>query len=354
MKAIIYITALLLLSSLAFGLSQPITQNGKTYYVVTSADPNEDTGYEVCIAAGMSCVGYTEASSAVCKQAHPSATETSGLSGDESGVYCDGSPQVGACSAMKDTCLTCPTCTVAVDCGTEIGNLYREMYVECAPIQASSCKVKVYSGNTQTLFTEIPLINKQLQSCQPPLPPNTGIVLSDGETLVEIAMNNGKIKEMVLTITGGKFAGVRTGTATACKQKLETTEAAVDQILNSQTLGQTAGYLYSTGGIKLKGCGVLSSVKLFFVNPIAKFFVKKQAPQPSPQKPAVNCGNVGEQCNNRGCFSGICGSPREQNADGQWGYWDYECLAVSEWDAKCQGKGNSPPPWSCIQSVACK
>ena len=78
---------------------------------------------------------------------------------------------------------------------------------------------------------------------------------------------------------------------------------------------------------------------------------KKQAPTPPTPPPAPNCGNVGEQCNNRGCFSGICGAQKTQLSDGRWGYWNYECIDPSDWEAKCQGRGNSPPAWSCLTGI---
>lgn len=106
--------------------------NGKTYCKVTSEDTARDTGVEVCNANNQRCIGYTEETTAVCSQFHPSASTSTGVNGDVSGAYCDGPPQTSYCSSLDDTCIECPSCTVGISCTQPIGNLYREMYVECA------------------------------------------------------------------------------------------------------------------------------------------------------------------------------------------------------------------------------
>ncbi|MBD3319261.1 hypothetical protein GF342_05120 [Candidatus Woesearchaeota archaeon] len=160
------ILVLLLLTTipLALALSSPVIYNGKTYYVVTSTDASEDSGDEVCKKAGGTCVGYTEPGNGVCLQYHPTAATTSSSSGDESGVYCNGPPQTGACSTRYHSCHTCPACSVSVPCDQSISGLYREMYVECAgtstvtpgpitttttttPPPSSSGVINVYSQN---------------------------------------------------------------------------------------------------------------------------------------------------------------------------------------------------------------
>lgn len=109
-----------------------VEYDGKTYYVVTSTDPATDTGDEVCALAGAQCVGYTGFTNEICKKANPSAATKSDMNGSKASFYCDGAPQGGACATEKETCHICPSCNVNADCGTQIGDLYREMYVECS------------------------------------------------------------------------------------------------------------------------------------------------------------------------------------------------------------------------------
>ena len=111
---------------------QPYKYKNKLYYKVSSSDPAMDTGKEVCAKAGLSCVGYTALTTDVCKGFHPGAKTVSDANGSKAGFYCDGSPQGGVCAKETDTCHICPTCNLNMDCDTQIGDLYRETFVECS------------------------------------------------------------------------------------------------------------------------------------------------------------------------------------------------------------------------------
>jgi hypothetical protein len=116
----------------AMALAQDCVEyNGKAYVRVDATDASRDTGDEACAFYGAACVGATEPTDSVCKAFHPAAASINLSSGDDSGVYCDGPPQVGACSSLFDTCLTCSFCSASVACSTPIVSLYREMYFEC-------------------------------------------------------------------------------------------------------------------------------------------------------------------------------------------------------------------------------
>jgi len=319
-----------------------ITFNGKEYFKVTSTDPNMDSGNEVCTSNGMACVGYTEKTNAVCKLFNPSAADSSSFSGDSSGVYCDGAPQTGVCSGLSTSCHTCPACTVSVKCGQSIAGLYREMYVECS---SGSCKLAI-PNNVNDFFNGISGLNAQLKACPQTLPKGFGMIASNGNTIVDVNMNNGQTKTLTITIAKGVITGISNG-GTVCKQRVTISENDLASILGSSSGAKTAAYLISQGNIKVKGCNFFTGLKLFFANPIVKFIAKKQAPTAPAPKPAPNCGNVGEQCNNRACFSGMCGAP-EENVNGQWRHVNYRCIDQSTYTANCLGQGNTPPAWHCI------
>ncbi len=341
MKKYVLLVLLVVFSTAVLAVSNPVTVGGKTYYKVTSTDPTEDTGNEVCTKLGKVCVGYTDTTSNVCKQFNPRATVSSSLSGDKSGVYCDGSPQGGVCSTKKQTCHTCPACTVSVQCNQPIGGLYREMYVECAnPSQGNTCSVSLSAKNTQGFFNEIPSLNAQLQGCPQPVPKGGGLLLSKGDTVVHVTMNSGATQSFTVTVSNAGIVGIKTGSVPVCRATLTITENDLNTALGSSSKSGAAAFLFKSGKVGINGCTFLSRIKFFFVRPIAKFFIK--APALPPPAPAPNCGQVGEQCNNRGCFSGICGAP-QGNTNG-----NYQCLALSEWSGKCEGRGNSPAPWHCI------
>lgn len=350
-KIMIFVMCIFIFSSLGFSVSNPVVLNGKTYYKVSSTDPTEDSGAEVCTKLGQVCVGYTDTSSSACQSFNPGASVLTSLSGDKSGVYCDGAPQSGVCSSNTNTCVVCPTCSVSVQCSQEIGGLYREMYVECAAASSTlACSISLNANNVADFFNQIPSLNAQLQGCPQTLPSKSGFVLVNGDTAVDVKMNSGSTQSFTITIASGVVTGIKSGKG-ACKQMITVSENDFNTALSSTSFGNAAAYLLSNGKIKVSGCSFLSSTRLFFVNPIVKFFAGRSSPTLPPAKPAPNCGYVGEQCNNRGCFSGICGAAKEQNSYGQWGYWNYQCLDQKDWASKCQGYGNSPAPWSCLTGV---
>ena len=128
----------------AFAAPQARQYQGKTYYTVTSTDSSEDTGNEVCAKAGKPCMGYTGFTNDICTQAHPTASVTTTVNGSKAGFYCDGAPQTGlACEKAKNNCQVCPACNVNAECSTEIGGLFREMYVQCGADTVSA----TYAGD---------------------------------------------------------------------------------------------------------------------------------------------------------------------------------------------------------------
>jgi len=332
----------LIFVSFAYAVDSKVV-NAKTYYKVDASIPSEDSGDEVCALVGKSCSGYSDPTTAVCKTFHPNAKITNSVSGDKAGVYCNGAPQNGVCSNKLDTCHTCPACTVSVQCNQAIGGLYKEMYVECG---SGNCKINVNSKNVNDFLNEIPSLNAQLQGCPKTLPKGTSL-LASGNNVVDIAMNNGGTQSFTVTTKSGKLIGIKKG-ANSCQQKLTISENNMNSILTSSSITNQVLFLFKSNSIGLSGCSLWPKIKLIIGKPILNWQIKKIAPPaPPPPKPKPNCGNIGEQCNNRGCFSGICGAPKEQN-NGQWGYWNYQCLPVSDWNAKCQGFGNTPPSWNCI------
>ncbi len=343
-KSLVLVILVLLLAASALAVTGPKTFNGKSYYVVTSTDQTEDSGNEVCTKMGMKCVGYTEPTTAVCKLFHPGAADTSSMSGDLSGVYCNGAPQSGVCAAETDTCHACPACTNTVSCSTAIGGLYMEMYVECA---SGSCKINIVSQNTQDFFKEIPSLNAQLQGCPVALPKGTGLVLANGITQVNVAMNTGAIQGFYLTVSNGLITGIAAGTS-SCKQRLAMMESDLDTILLSSNQLGTVSSMIASKKIGISGCKLLTKIKLAIIKPVINYIAKKQAPPtPPPPKPPPNCGQIGEQCNNRACWSGMCGAPKEF-VNGQWRYVNYRCITQAEYTANCIGQGNTPPAWSCL------
>ncbi|MBR9703325.1 hypothetical protein GOV10_04770, partial [Candidatus Woesearchaeota archaeon] len=168
----------------------------------------------------------------------------------------------------------------------------------------------------------------------------------NGITLVTINMNGGGTQTFSMTIANGKITGLAKG-GSACQQKMTISENDFTTALTSTDFASALGYLYGQKAYRVSGCSFFSGFKLFFVNIFAPGQVANTAPPPTP-KPAPNCGNIGEQCNNRGCFSGMCGAPEERSSGGQWGHWNYRCIDQATYTANCLGRGNTPPAWACL------
>ncbi|HVM91100.1 MAG TPA: hypothetical protein VMU11_04365 [Verrucomicrobiae bacterium] len=108
-----------------------ISQGVNTYYKVSATDPDGNTGNKVCARVGKKCVGFTDETLSTCLAFHPDAASVSDLDGAKAGFYCDGPPEGGVCAREKNTCHICPECNLNMECDTQAGTLYREMFVQC-------------------------------------------------------------------------------------------------------------------------------------------------------------------------------------------------------------------------------
>lgn len=334
----------LLLILLATSALAAVQHNGKTYYPVDATNPAMDTGAEVCAQQGLGCVGYTESSTAVCMQARPGARATTDTSGDASGVYCNGAPQTGVCAQYTNTCLSCPSCTTSVDCSTPIGGLYREMYVECAVPSNNACPVHLLARNTQDLTNEIPQLDTRLNNCATPLPGSLSRVISDGNLQLDIGPSS-----FTVTVANNKITGISAGAPSSCKQKIIMSEQTANTVLGSRDRGVAAQRAYGAGDIDVKGCTVLRQAFTFVANPIGRWFVRRATPP--PQQPS-SCAQLGEDCSQRACSTGVCAAPREY-VNGQWRTVNWRCIDQQDYNQYCVGRGNTPAPWGCVTSQMC-
>lgn len=351
MKGGTVIIIFLLLAATALAVPSPLTHNGKEYYKVDATIPDEDSGAEVCGKLGLVCLGFTEPTTSVCKLYNPTASEESGLSGDASGVYCNGAPQGGVCSTSSNTCIECPSCTRGLDCNSEIGSLYREAYVECAPQPPppSGCPVVLYARNTQQLLGEISALDARIKNCPTMLPSPADKLLSNGNVQVDILMQNGNTETFSISVAGDKVTGISKG-STGCKQKITMSESDLDDILGSKSRGAALTAAYGQGKLKSSGCTVVRKIFTFFSSPITRFVARQATPPPPP---ASTCAPVGGSCNQNGCArGGICASPNEY-INGRWQHANWRCIPESQYNALCVGRGNSRPAWDCLTSSYC-
>ncbi len=220
------------------------TYNGKTYYVVSSTNPQMDTGNEVCASAGKTCVGYTAFTSDVCKYFHPTATTQSGVDGDKSGFFCNGAPQGGICANNSNQCRTCAACNNGVDCATPIGGLYREMYVECASTDPAG------ESNDNLAAQYLANVNQIAQ------------YIGDGKVNVDIR----GLPKLCIQIANNQIVttSLQFSACADAKGTVHVNQTAIDAIQNASDPGTEARNQYNAGNIYYEGHNFLESIRAFF------------------------------------------------------------------------------------------
>jgi len=252
--------------------------NSKEYFVVTSTDPAMDTGNEVCQAAGKICVGYTAYTTDVCKYFNPTATVSSNLNGDKSGVYCDGAPQTSECSTRTNDCHICPECTVGVTCSEPIGGLYREMYVEC-----QSCG-KITASTTKEFLAGL---DYDFSSCAKDLPGAVSLMVSNGNVQINVKMNDGTTETFYAVIKSKKLLGFKR-IAAPYSYIVNTDENTVDSILQATSSFNAAANAFKQKQLILQGATLLSRIKLFVAKPIASLALRNVPAAPVSGGNALN------------------------------------------------------------------
>ncbi len=263
-----------------FGLAVqgPYALNGKEYYVVNGADPNEDTGNEVCAKVGKTCVGYTAFSNDICKQVHPDAKTLTSVHGSKAGFYCNGPPQKGlACESTFNTCEVCPACNVNADCNTAVGDQFREMYVECSASNAgadSACPVKPTAKNTKSFLDEIPSLSDKFKQCPTKLNSAVSKLVGNGWVQVIIKMKDGSEQQLGVQLNNGQISSMQKGSVQSA-YTVRTDEEAVDLLLNTENKFGVFSTLYNAKRITISANSFFKKIKLFFAKPILGGVAKK-------------------------------------------------------------------------------
>ncbi|MBW2965927.1 hypothetical protein KY342_02370 [Candidatus Woesearchaeota archaeon] len=142
------------------------------------------------------------------------------------------------------------------------------------PTAYAACQININARNTNDLFNQISSINSQFQSCPYKLS-RTANLLVGGNTVVDIAMNNGKTQSLTIIISNGKVIGFQGGSGD-CTQRISISENDLNSILSSDDAKVVAS-LVAQKRIKITGCTFASKVKLFFANPIARLIARRSS-----------------------------------------------------------------------------
>jgi hypothetical protein len=217
----------------------------------------------------------------------------------------------------------------------------------------ATCTVTMTATDTASFFAEIPSLNTQLQACPQQLPSGTGLLIPNGNNVVDVSMNSGQTQSFTVVVSNRMITGITASALTPCKQTAAITENDFDTALSGTNRFVAIANLFLQRQLTLTGCGFFSSFRLFFVQPIARLTLSGQVPSTPAVAPTTttttpsNCGAISEQCNNRGCTSGICAAPPE-DVNGQTRFVNYRCIDQQQWEGNCRASGNSPAPWDCI------
>ena len=119
-------------------------------------------------------------------------------------------------------------------------------------------------------FGDIPNLSTELQSKEVIIPDSVGFLISNGNILASISMNDDSMKEFYFTVEDKKITGIFSGKPDKYKYIISTDEDTANEILKSENQLDSILSNYDKGNIKLKAVGVGNKFKLFF----AKIFLK--------------------------------------------------------------------------------
>lgn len=136
----------------------------------------------------------------------------------------------------------------------------------------SSC-LTVNSKDTKSYLTEISSINSQLSSCSIQIPSQASSLISSGNILVSISMNDGSTEEFYLTILNLALTSITKGSTTSFTHKVFLSESTLDKILQSSDPTNEILAGINDKSIKIKANSFVGKIKWFF----AKFFLPKPA-----------------------------------------------------------------------------
>jgi hypothetical protein len=133
--------------------------------------------------------------------------------------------------------------------------------VDCSEISKAT--------NTAEFIEEIPSINNALEECEAVLPSSAGFLISSGNILASIEMNDGTTKDFHIVLDKKRFVSIKEGSGQSFKFKAIIDEETLDKIISSEDSAAEALAAYEAGKIKVEAKGIVNKIKLM----IAKMFI---------------------------------------------------------------------------------
>ena len=202
-------------------------------------------------------------------------------------------------------------------------------------VSAQNCKVTVQSKNTKDLLNEIPGINSQLQTCPGTMNSWASRIIGNGNTQINIAMNDGTTESLYATISNKQVTSIQKGTI-KYKYLITTDESTVDSILASNNRFSAFLSMFQQKKIKVQAKPIFSKIKLVFAKPLLGLFGGKVA---TPQK--VEGSGKPEYCDET-YIAGHSGYAENKEK------WDQYS---AETDGACQSRYGRGIPSPCVYSV---
>lgn len=204
---------------------------------------------------------------------------------------------------------------------------------------ASTC-LTINSKNTPDYLKEIPTLNGQLATCTILIPQTANSLVTDGNVLVTINMNDGSTENFYVTIQGGKVSSFNSGSTATYTNEAILSESTMDKILQATNGADEILKGINNGDIIIKPATIVGKIKWFF----AKFFLPTSAPtQGTGTVGNVPAGPTGKPDN---CDETYLPGHREYaNNKALWDSYS------ADTDKVCQSQYGRGTPSPCIHSI---
>ncbi|MBR9701077.1 hypothetical protein GOV11_04385 [Candidatus Woesearchaeota archaeon] len=214
--------------------------------------------------------------------------------------------------------------------------IYALLFIVLAGSAMAACPPDITARNTPQLMASLPSIDSQLQGCPVALPRGASTILGDGNTVLNVQMDDGSLMSASMTIKNKAVTGIKAG-GSACKYQLTTSQKVVDSVLSSSNRGQAALYWLGQKSLRINGCSWWTRFKAAITRPIGTMFARRAAPTQPPAAAGGKPANCDETF-----------LPGHQGYAQNKALWDgYSANA----DKVCQSQYGRGIPSPCVHSV---
>jgi len=126
--------------------------------------------------------------------------------------------------------------------------------------------------NIRDILNNLERINEEILSCDIKITGFIGKILGNGNIQALILMSDGTTEYFYVTISDKTFSSINEGRVSIITYSIETDEASIDYIINSENPVAAFTSLYKEGKITLTGGNFVSKVKVIIARIARRFF----------------------------------------------------------------------------------